>query len=165
MKSYTQNEYEQKAIEANNSGQMLYIIRKLSDVVLSENDNITTTSSYYIDSLAVAPIGYYICMEDNITDGTINPNYEQELLEREQEKINNLHVTPLDFIKMLTAIGITSKQIDSFLNNNIEIKQQLTFCNHVYCGIVKSFAPFKIGTIEITAQQIEQLFIQFLRTN
>jgi len=166
MKSYTNGEYERKAMEANNSGQMLYIIRKFSEESMPEGDNIDELYSepFYIDSLDIAPLGYYVCSEGNITDGTLNPNYEQEAQQREQERINNLHVTPLDFLKMLMALGVTDEQIDVFLDSHIAIKHQLTFCNHVYCGVAKALAPFEIAGKTITAQQIEQLFIQALGT-
>lgn len=82
----------------------------------------------------------------------------EEIAELEQERINNLSMTPLDFIKVLQSLGLTLEQINSFLDSNIEIKTQLLYCNHVYCGVVKQFLPIEIGGIEITAEMIEQIF-------
>lgn len=82
----------------------------------------------------------------------------EEVAEREQERINNLSMTPLDFIKVLQSLGLSLEQINAFLDSNIEIKTQLLYCNHVYCGVVKQFLPIEIGGIEITAEMIEQIF-------
>ena len=82
----------------------------------------------------------------------------EEIAQMEQERVNNLTMTPLDFIKVLQSLGLTLEQINSFLDSNIEIKTQLLYCNHVYCGVVKQFLPIEIGGIEITAQMIEQIF-------
>lgn len=162
MKSYTKTGYERKVIEANKQGKMLYIMRKPSEVAMpeSEDSSIVSTSPYYIDTLEIAPVNYYICMKDNITDGTINPNYEKEEKAKKQAEIDNLHVTPLDFLNMIKKVGVTDEQIEDFLNNNLAVKHQLTFCNHVYCGVVKAMAPIEIGGIRFTAKQIEKLFTQ-----
>lgn len=82
----------------------------------------------------------------------------EEIAQLEQERINNLSMTPLDFIKVLQSLGLSLEQINAFLDENIEIKTQLLYCNHVYCGVVKQFLPITIGGIEITAQMIEQIF-------
>lgn len=82
----------------------------------------------------------------------------EEIAQKEQERINNLSMTPLDFIKVLQSLGLTLEQITTFLDANIEIKTQLTYCNSVYCGVVKQFLPITIGGIEITASMIEQVF-------
>lgn len=82
----------------------------------------------------------------------------EEIAELEAQRINNLMMTPLDFIKVLQSLGLTLEQINEFLDENIEIKTQLLYCNHVYCGVVKSFLPIEIGGIEITAEMVEQVF-------
>jgi len=45
--------------------------------------------------------GYYICSESNITDGTLNPNFEQEYKERERLKLDSLTLTPADVERAL----------------------------------------------------------------
>ena len=84
---------------------------------------------------------------------------EAEEEEKEQERINNLSMTPLDFIKVLEGFGLTLLQINSFLDSRIDIKTQLTYCNMVYCGVAKSFVPIEIEGITITPEMIEQAFL------
>lgn len=79
--------------------------------------------------------------------------------EQEKERINNLTMTPLDFIKVLEGLGLTLEQINTFLESNLNIKMQLTYCNLVYCGVAKSFLPIEIGEIVITPEMIENAFI------
>lgn len=103
---------------------------------------------------------YAIVEETDIDYQMYNGEYHtpEEIAELEQERINNLSMTPLDFIKVLQSLGLTLEQINSFLDENIEIKTQLLYCNHVYCGVVKQFLPIEIGGVEITADMIEQIF-------
>lgn len=103
---------------------------------------------------------YAIVEETDIDYQMYNGEYHtpEEIEQLEQERINNLAMTPLDFIKVLQSLGLTLEQINSFLDENIEIKTQLLYCNHVYCGVVKQFLPIEIGGIEITADMIEQIF-------
>ena len=83
---------------------------------------------------------------------------EQEEAEKEAERVNNLTMTPLDFIKVLEGMGLELTQINDFLEENLEIKMQLTYCNSVYCGVVKSFLPIEIDGITITAPMVEAAF-------
>lgn len=78
--------------------------------------------------------------------------------EERQAFINNLTMTPLDFIKVLESLGLTLQQINTFLEANLEIKTQLQYCNSVYCGIVKSFLPITVYGVELTAEMVEQAF-------
>lgn len=105
-------------------------------------------------------MNYAIVEETDINYQMYDGEYRapEEIAELEQERINNLSMTPLDFIKVLQSLGLSLEQINSFLDENIEIKTQLLYCNHVYCGVVKQFLPITIGGIEITASMIEQIF-------
>ena len=94
------------------------------------------------------------------TDVVENPNYEAEQAEKEEERVNNLTMTPLDFIGVLQTLGLTLVQINDFLEDNLEIKMQLTYCNSVYCGVVKQFLPIEIEGITITSEIVEQAFKQ-----
>lgn len=51
--------------------------------------------------LLIAPKGYYICYEDNYTDGTINENYEQEQQIAERTRLDSLTLTPSDVERAL----------------------------------------------------------------
>lgn len=103
-------------------------------------------------------IDRYIWDVDN-QEVIINPNYEEEQRQKEQERINNLTMTPLDFIGVLQSLGLTLEQINVFLESNLNIKMQLTYCNSVYCGVVKSFLPITIGELTITPEMVESAFI------
>lgn len=72
--------------------------------------------------------------------------------------VDSLTMTPLDFIKVLQSLGLTLLQINNFLDNNLEIKTQLTYCNNVYCGVVKTFVPITVEGITITKEMVEQAF-------
>ena len=75
-------------------------------------------------------------------------------------RINNLTMTPLDFINFLKACGLTLEQIHTYLDSNLEIKTQLTYCDSVYCGVAKALMPIKLGEITITAEMVEAAFIE-----
>ena len=72
--------------------------------------------------------------------------------------VDSLTMTPLDFIKVLQSLGLTLTQINNFLDSNLEIKTQLTYCNNVYCGVVKTFVPITVEGITITKEMVEQAF-------
>lgn len=84
---------------------------------------------------------------------------DEEMAQKEQERINNLTMTPLDFIGVLQSLGLSLEQINEFLESNLNIKMQLTYCNSVYCGVVKSFLPITIEGITITPEMAESAFI------
>lgn len=88
----------------------------------------------------------------------LNPNYEQEKAAKEKERINNLTMTPLDFIGVLQTFGLTLEQISTYLENNLAVKMQLTYCNNVYCGVAKSLMPVTFENITITADMVERAF-------
>ena len=76
----------------------------------------------------------------------------------EEDKINYLTMTPLDFIKVLQSLGLSLEQINTFLDSNLEIKTQLQYCSNVYCGVVKQFLPITVNEVEITIDNVEQAF-------
>ena len=84
---------------------------------------------------------------------------DEEKEQQRQDEINNLTMTPLDFIKVLMSLGLTLEQVNAFLESNLEVKMQLTYCNSVYCGVVKSFLPITIEGVTITPEMAEQAFI------
>ena len=84
---------------------------------------------------------------------------EEEQAQQEQERINNLTMTPLDFIKVLMSLGLTLEQVNEFLESNLDIKMQLTYCNSVYCGVVKRFLPITIEGTAITPEMVEAAFV------
>ena len=83
---------------------------------------------------------------------------QAEKEQQKQERVNNLTMTPLDFIKVLQSFGLTLQKINEFLESNLDIKMQLTYCSNVYCGVVKSFLPMTIDEITITPEMAELAF-------
>lgn len=96
----------------------------------------------------------------NDTEIVLNPNYEEEQRQKEQERINQLTMTALDFINFLKQVGLTDEMIEVYLNNNLNVKHQLQFCQNVYCGVAKQIftEPITIGNVTITADMVELAF-------
>lgn len=94
----------------------------------------------------------------NGTEIVLNPDYEQEQAQKEAERIGNLTMTALDFITFLRQSGLTLEQIRGYLNTNIELDTQLTYCQNVYCRVAKSVMPITLGDITITAEMVETAF-------
>ena len=98
---------------------------------------------------------YYIYENDELI---VNPNYEQEHVQKEAERIGNLTMTALDFITFLRQCGLTLEQIRAYLDNNLELDTQLTYCQNVYCKVACSVMPITVGNITITAEMVIQAF-------
>ena len=89
-KLYTNSEYAQACISANATGEKVYI------KVYSEPEE-----SELLASILIAPDDYYICYEDNYTDGTVNPSYEQEAAEKRRSELDSMTLTPADVERAL----------------------------------------------------------------
>ena len=72
--------------------------------------------------------------------------------------VDALTMTALDFVKVLKAFGITSQQIHDYLDAHEDLKDELTFCQNVYCGVVKQLCPLTVGGTTITTAMVEQAF-------
>jgi hypothetical protein len=83
---------------------------------------------------------------------------EQEPYVPTPEEINNLTMTPLDFIGVLQNFGLTLLQINEYLEANLTVKMQLTYCDKVYCGVAKALMPITFDGITITAEMVEKAF-------
>lgn len=83
-------------------------------------------------------VGKYIIYEEEMEDGNIvkylipNPNWEEEQEEKEKERIYNLKMTPLDFLKAIEEYGITYDMVKQFMEQNPLIERELRFCQNVY---------------------------------
>jgi len=99
----------------------------------------------------------YILVNNEVVE---NPEYESEVAQELQDKVNRLKMTSLDLIKIVKSFGLTDEDVEEFLKANIGIKHELEFCQNVYCGIVKSFCPITIKNFELTAQMVEDMFIR-----
>ena len=83
---------------------------------------------------------------------------KEKQAQKERERLNMLSMTALDFIKALQSFGLTLEQINAYLEANLAVKMQLTYCQNVYCGIVKALMPVTVGDITITTDMIETVF-------
>ena len=90
----------------------------------------------------------------------INGKYvtKQEAEQKEQDKINMLTMTALDLINVLKSAGLTSQQIEDYLNANLEVRHQLQYCQNVFCGVVRQLLPLTIGDVIITDDFIVSAF-------
>lgn len=89
-KTYTNKDYADKAVEANKLGQQLYIYIHDVEIEPSENEQSQTKN---IAELVIAPYGYYVCYQDNYTNGTINENFDAEQLAKAKEAKNTENIT------------------------------------------------------------------------
>ena len=93
---------------------------------------------------------YYIYQDSEIV---VNPNYEEEEKQKEIERVGNLTMTALDFITFLRQKGISLETINNYIDSNLEIKTQLTYCQNVYCKVACMFLPVTLDSIEITKEE------------
>lgn len=68
---------------------------------------------------------------------------EEKALE-EQDKINHLTMTALDFVNYIKKAGVSDEVILQYLQANPSAQLQLTLCQNVYCGVVRQLCPIKI---------------------
>ena len=78
---------------------------------------------------------------------------------KEQDKINHLTMTALDFITYIKQAGLTDSEVVQFLNANPSRQLQLTLCKDVYCGVVRQLCPLKITeTLTLTDDMVVGFF-------
>lgn len=81
-----------------------------------------------------------------------------ELINEEKEQVGKLTMTALDLVSSVKSLGLTANDIEDYLNSNIELKQQLTYCKDVFCDVVRQLCPIVIKDITITEEYIVNLF-------
>lgn len=117
-----------------------------------------------IQNIEVSEEVYNAYLEDNLRyiwngiEIIENPDYEQQAQQRETERVGELTMTALDFITFLRQCGLTLEQIRAYLNANIELDTQLTYCQNVYCKVARAIMPITLGDITITAEMVEEAF-------
>ncbi len=137
--------YDKNIEKLNGAGQCSCIQEEVENIEVSED----------IYSLYNETPDKYIYLDGEIVE---NPNYEEEQAQQEQDRINNLTMTALDFIGVLQGFGLTLEEINAYLENNLAVKMQLTYCQNVYCGVVKQLMPITVGDIIITTDMVEIAF-------
>ena len=88
----------------------------------------------------------------------LNPQFEEIKAQEERERVGNLTMTALDFVNVLKQAGLTALQIKEYLDANIELDQQLKYCQNVYCGVVYQLCPLTVGDITITQEDVIKAF-------
>lgn len=118
-----------------------------------EVDRPETTRFYHVE---------YDETADSVEEIVVYDETQEEADEREhqaeQDRVNHLTMTALDFLKVLYSMGLTRKQVHDYLESHPEVDEELKYCQSVYCGVVKQLCPIKVDDITITANMIEQAF-------
>lgn len=127
--------------------------KKIVEVQAHHTETFTKT----VQELLIAPFNYYICIEDNITDGTLNPNYEEEEAEKEKARIQNLKCTKRVFVLMLQELGIDYfEKVEPLINADKTAKLEWELCVELLRSnpLLDKFGAL----LGITSQQIDNLF-------
>ena len=99
--------------------------------------------------------------ETNVNYVLYNGSYltPEEVALKEQDKINHLTMTALDFITYIKKAGVSDEIILQYLQANPSVQLQLTLCQNVYCGVVRQLCPIKITEqLIITDEQVVNMF-------
>ena len=83
----------------------------------------------------------------------------EEVQSKEQDKINRLTMTALDFVTYIKKAGVSDEVILQYLQANPSVQLQLTLCQNVYCGVVRQLCPLKINdTVTLTDEMVVSFF-------
>ena len=83
----------------------------------------------------------------------------EEVALKEQDKINHLTMTALDFVTYIKKAGVSDEIILQYLQANPSVQLQLTLCQNVYCGVVRQLCPIKITEeLILTDKQVVNMF-------
>ena len=115
------------------------------------------TKTKQVEELTIADFGYYVCMFDNITDGTLNENYEEEKLTAEQEKIGNLTITKRDFMLAIQEKGITYEQVKNLVGLNPQAQMEWDLC--VVLQRKNPLLDAVAMQVGITPEQLDEIFV------
>ena len=89
---------------------------------------------------------------------TVEEMTEKEA-QKEQDKINHLTMTALDFVNYIKKAGVSDEIILQYLQANPSVQLQLTLCQNVYCGVVRQLCPIKITEeLILTDEQVVNMF-------
>ncbi len=59
----------------------------------------------------------------------------------------------------MNTLGLSLETINNYLENNLKLKMQLTYCQNVYCYVVKQLCPLTVGDFILTEKIVEALFL------
>lgn len=84
---------------------------------------------------------------------------DEQKTKEEQDRINRLTMTALDFVTYIKKAGVTDEVILQYLQSNPSVQLQLTLCQNVYCGVVRQLCPIKITEeLTLTDEQVVNMF-------
>ena len=84
---------------------------------------------------------------------------DEQKIKEEQDKINHLTMTGLDFVTYIKKTGVSDEIILQYLQANPSVQLQLTLCQNVYCGVVRQLCPIKITEeLILTDEQVVNMF-------
>lgn len=112
---------------------MYYIIKDDKITLYHDNRKVIENTIKYSEEYKDAEIletaeGYTIINGELITI----EEAEEIAKEREHERIMELKMTPLDFLKAIEQYGITYDMVKQFMEQNPLIERELRFCQNVY---------------------------------
>ena len=115
------------------------------------------TKTKQVEELTIADFGYYVCTSDNITDGTLNENYEEEKEIAEQAKIGNLTITKRDFMLAIQDKGITYEQVKNLVGLNPQAQMEWDLC--VVLQRKNPLLDAVAMQVGITPEQLDEIFV------
>ena len=139
----------------------MFYIQQDNKIVLSDEDNQKLQDTIAImPQYAGLPIqetqeGYVIYNSELMT---VEEMTEKEA-QKEQDKINHLTMTALDFVNYIKKAGVSDEIILQYLQANPSVQLQLTLCQNVYCGVVRQLCPIKVTEeLILTDEQVVNMF-------
>lgn len=98
-------------------------------------------------------------LEDETMQASKMVKTAEELAQEEQDRINHLTMTALDFVTYIKKAGVSDEIILQYLQSNPSVQLQLTLCQNVYCGVVRQLCPLKISdTVTLTDEMVVSFF-------
>ena len=139
----------------------MFYIQQDNKIVLSDEDKrklqntIAIMPQYEGLPIQETQEGYVIYDSELMT---VEEMTEKEA-QKEQDKINHLTMTALDFVTYIKKAGVSDEIILQYLQANPSVQLQLTLCQNVYCGVVRQLCPIKITEeLIITDEQVVNMF-------
>lgn len=86
----------------------------------------------------------------------LNPNYEEELAQKEKERVALLKMTPRDFLLAITSMGIDWSNIKALMAQNPQVEIELNYCQYVYRG--NPLLDDLCGNFGVTPEQLDEIF-------
>ena len=139
----------------------MFYIQQDNKIVLSDEDKrklqntIAIMPQYEGLPIQETQEGYVIYDSELMT---VEEMTEKEAL-KEQDEINHLTMTALDFVNYIKKAGVSDEIILQYLQANPSVQLQLTLCQNVYCGVVRQLCPIKITeTLTLTDEMVVAFF-------